>query len=66
MVMTKEEYIEKFIELDNELENAFDDFNEGTINDIRSRIVNLHKQMAKELSPEDRLFVCDILEFSKS
>lgn len=64
--MTKEEYIEKFIELDNELENAFDDYNEGTINDIRSRIVNLHKQMAMELSPEDRLFVCDILEFTKS
>lgn len=64
--MTKEEYIEKFIELDNELENAFDDYNEGTINDIRSRIVNLHKQMAMELSPEDMLFVCNILEFTKS
>lgn len=64
--MTKEEYIEKFIELDNEFENAFDDYNEDTINDIRSLILALHKQMAVELTPEDRLFVCDILEFSKS
>lgn len=27
---------------------------------------SLTRKMAKELSPEDRLFVCDILEFTKS
>lgn len=60
--MTKQEYIDKFINLDTCFELAAKRGMEKEINEIANEIQALHMQMGEDLTEEECFEVCVILD----
>ena len=60
--MTKNEYISKFVELDNLFDMMVATDNENAMDKIGEEIMSLHLKMSQDLTEQEAFEVCVLLE----